>query len=172
MNIGALRGGGVGGGASCAAAAPVRLVLLDEVLEYADVVRAPVTSVACSTCSIRGGCLGAEDRVHDGVVMVMGVSRGCSVVVVVVREVSPKLSMRLIVIPSVLNLLLLLHVHEVHLLLGTGGGASDYVRSLPSGLHGGGLLLPTDGRLRLHSCRPVKLDGSEQVLQGLILLVE
>jgi hypothetical protein len=173
VNIGALRGGGVGGGASCAAAAPVRLVLLDEVLEDADVVRAPVTSVACSTCSIGGGCLGAEDGVHDRVVMVMVVSRGgCSVVVVVVREVSPKLSMRLVVIPSVLNLLLLLHVHEVHLLLGTGGGASDYVRSLPSGLHRRGLLLPTDGRLRLHSCRPVKLDGSEQVLQGLILLVE
>ena len=52
----------------------MRLVLLDEVLEYADVVRATVPCiVAYSTRarSIGSSCLGAKDRVHDRIVMVM-----------------------------------------------------------------------------------------------------
>ena len=127
------------------------LILLDEVLEDAYVIRVPLCS------HIR--CLSAQDGVHYGLQMLLLLLRGLGCVV---RELSPKLSMALIVVSRVLQLLLLLLLLllHVHLLFGRSSGAAD--DCIDSGLLGCGL----------KGCSPIELDGCEQVLQGLVLLVQ
>lgn len=104
------------------------LVLLNEVLENADIV-----SPSRLRCCISGSSLGAENGMHDSAEVrgrSAAWSRGSGRTSCIVREISVKLSVRLIVIASVLELLLLmhvllLHVHHVHLLLRRGSGSAD-----------------------------------------------
>lgn len=128
----------------------MRLVLLNEILEDADVIAALASSLR--VYSTRRSCLGTQNGVHVGVLHARALHIGS--LGVGVREVTSKLSVGLIVISRIhdlllllllllhygLLLLLLLHVDHVHVLLGRGRGSAEHAVDglllpvLPSGL--------------------------------------